>query len=77
MKGLYKGQLRLRPGRGGSAPGRGVDCPVTGARAVAACKAAAAAAERALALEEAVRLYRPALEIGDDEVGEDTGPGWS
>jgi DNA-binding CsgD family transcriptional regulator len=40
------------------------------ARAVAACEAAAAVAADALAFEEAVRLYRQALSVGEGETGE-------
>jgi DNA-binding CsgD family transcriptional regulator len=40
------------------------------ARAVAACEAAAAVAADALAFEEAVRLYRRALSVGEGETGE-------
>ena len=41
------------------------------ARAVAACEAAASVAWDALAFEEAVRLYRQALAVGEGEMGED------
>jgi DNA-binding CsgD family transcriptional regulator len=40
------------------------------ARAVAACEAAAVTAADALAFEEAVRLYRQALSVGEGETGE-------
>jgi DNA-binding CsgD family transcriptional regulator/tetratricopeptide (TPR) repeat protein len=40
------------------------------ARAVAACEAAADVAAQALAFEEAVRLYRQALSVGGEEIGE-------
>lgn len=39
-------------------------------RAVAACEAAADVAAQALAFEEAVRLYRQALSVGEGEIGE-------
>ena len=38
---------------------------------MAACEAAADVAAQALAFEEAVRLYRQALSVGDAEIGED------
>ena len=40
-------------------------------QAVAACEAAADVAVQALAFEEAVRLYRQALSVGEGEIGED------
>ena len=38
---------------------------------VAACEAAAGVAAESLAFEEAVRLYRQALSVGEGEIGED------
>ena len=40
---------------------------------VAACEAAAGEAAEALAFEEAVRLYRQALSVGEGEIGEACG----
>jgi hypothetical protein len=40
------------------------------ARAVAACEAAADVAAQSLAFEEAVRLYRQALSVGEGEIGD-------
>jgi len=69
IEALYEGDLRphlaeiARHRVEGSWPG-------DRARAVAACEAAAAVAADALAFEEAVRLYRQALSVGEGETGE-------
>jgi DNA-binding CsgD family transcriptional regulator len=73
IEALYQGQVRLhlaevaRHRVEASLPGDRADR----ARAVAACEAAAAVAWEALAFEEAVRLYRQALMVGEGELGED------
>jgi DNA-binding CsgD family transcriptional regulator len=73
IEALYEGQVRLhlaevaRHRIEASLPGDRADR----ARAVAACEAAAAVAWEALAFEEAVRLYRQALAVGEGELGED------
>jgi DNA-binding CsgD family transcriptional regulator/tetratricopeptide (TPR) repeat protein len=70
IEALYEGQLRLhlaevaRHRVEASRPG-------DRARAVAACAAAASVAADSLAFEEAVRLYRQALSVGEGELGED------
>jgi DNA-binding CsgD family transcriptional regulator len=67
--GLYEGDVSLhlaevaRHRVEASRPGDRVD-------AVAACEAAAEVATQAMAHEEAVRLYRQALAVGGDELGE-------
>ena len=70
IEALYEGQVRLhlaevaRHRVEASWPGDRM-------RAVAACEAAAAVAAESLAFEEAVRLYRQALSVGEEEIGED------
>jgi DNA-binding CsgD family transcriptional regulator len=72
IEALYEGQVRLhladvaRHRVAASRPGDRADR----ARAVAACEAAARVAWEALAFEEAVRLYRQALSVGEGELGE-------
>jgi DNA-binding CsgD family transcriptional regulator/tetratricopeptide (TPR) repeat protein len=69
IEALYEGQVRLHLAEiahhrvEGSLPG-------DRARAVAACEAAADLASEALAFEEAVRLYRQALSVGEGEIGD-------
>ena len=69
IEALYEGDLRAhlaeiaRHRVEGSWPG-------DRARAVAACEAAAEVAAEALAFEEAARLYRQALSVGEGEIGE-------
>ena len=69
IEALYEGQLDLhltevaRHRVEASLPGDRTD-------AVAACEAAADAAAQSLAFEEAVRLYRQALSVGEGEIGE-------
>jgi DNA-binding CsgD family transcriptional regulator len=70
IEALYEGQVRLhlaevaRHRVEASWPGDRL-------RAVAACEAAADVAAESLAFEEAVRLYRQALSVGEGEIGED------
>jgi DNA-binding CsgD family transcriptional regulator/tetratricopeptide (TPR) repeat protein len=72
IEALYEGQVRLhladiaRHRVEAARPGDRADR----ARAVAACEAAARVAWDALAFEEAVRLYRQALSVGEGELGE-------
>jgi len=69
IEALYEGQLELhlaevaRHRVEASLPGDRTD-------AVAACEAAAEVAAQSLAFEEAVRLYRQALSVGEGEIGE-------
>ncbi len=69
IEALYEGQLDLhlaevaRHRVEASLPGDRTD-------AVAACAAAAGVAAQSLAFEEAVRLYRQALSVGEGEIGE-------
>ncbi|HXW81474.1 MAG TPA: AAA family ATPase, partial [Acidimicrobiales bacterium] len=67
---LYEGQLR--PHLAEVARHR-VEASLPGdrAQAVSACEAAAAVAMDELAFEEAVRLYRQALSVGEREIGEE------
>ena len=70
IEALYEGQLRLHLAE---VARHRVEASLPGdrARAVAACEAAADVAAEALAFEEAVRLYRQALSVGEGEIGED------
>ncbi len=70
IEALYEGQVRLHLAE---VARHRVEASLPGdrARAVAACQAAASVAWDALAFEEAVRLYRQALAVGDTEIGED------
>jgi hypothetical protein len=70
IEALYEGQLRLHLAE---VARHRIEASLPGdrARAVAACEAAASAAAGALAFEEAVRLYRQALAVGEGEMGED------
>ena len=70
IEALYEGQVRLHLAE---VARHRVEASLPGdrARAVAACEAAAAVAWEALAFEEAVRLYRQALTVGEGELGED------
>jgi len=72
IEALYEGRIRLhlaevaRHRVAASLPGDLADR----GRAVTACEAAAGVAAEALAFEEAVRLYRQALLVGGEEIGE-------
>ena len=70
IEALYEGQVRLHLAE---VARHRVQASLPGdrARAVAACEAAAGVAADVLAFEEAVRLYRQALAVGDTEIGED------
>jgi DNA-binding CsgD family transcriptional regulator len=70
IEALYEGQVRLHLAE---VARHRVEASLPGdrAQAVAACEAAAAVAWEALAFEEAVRLYRQALAVGEGELGED------
>jgi DNA-binding CsgD family transcriptional regulator len=70
IEALYEGQLRLHLAE---VARHRVEASWPGdrARAVAACEAAAGVAAESLAFEEAVRLYRQALSVGEGEIGED------
>jgi DNA-binding CsgD family transcriptional regulator/tetratricopeptide (TPR) repeat protein len=70
IEALYEGQVRLHLAE---VARHRVEASLPGdrARAVAACEAAASVASDALAFEEAVRLYRQALAVGEGELGED------
>jgi DNA-binding CsgD family transcriptional regulator/tetratricopeptide (TPR) repeat protein len=70
IEALYEGQVRLHLAE---VARHRVEASLPGdrARAVAACEAAATVAWEALAFEEAVRLYRQALTVGEEELGED------
>ena len=70
IEALYEGQVRLHLAE---VARHRVEASLPGdrARAVAACEAAASVAWDALAFEEAVRLYRQALAVGEGEMGED------
>jgi DNA-binding CsgD family transcriptional regulator/tetratricopeptide (TPR) repeat protein len=70
IEALYEGQLH--PHLAEVARHR-VEASLPGdrARAVSACAAAAEVAMEELAFEEAVRLYRQALSVGDEEIGEE------
>jgi DNA-binding CsgD family transcriptional regulator len=70
IEALYEGQVRLHLAE---VARHRVEASLPGDRtqAVAACEAAAAVAWEALAFEEAVRLYRQALAVGEGELGED------
>jgi DNA-binding CsgD family transcriptional regulator len=69
IEALYEGQLDLH--RAEVARHR-VEASLPGdrAEAVAACEAAGGVAAQSLAFEEAVRLYRQALSVGGEEIGE-------
>jgi DNA-binding CsgD family transcriptional regulator len=69
IEALYEGQLDVRLAE--TARHR-VEASLPGDRAlaVAACEAAADVAAGSLAYEEAVRLYRQALSVGGEEIGE-------
>ena len=70
IEALYEGQVR--PHLAEVARHRvEASWPGDRARAVAACEAAADLAAESLAFEEAVRLYRQALSVGEGEIGED------
>jgi tetratricopeptide (TPR) repeat protein len=66
---LYEGQLELHLAE---VARHRVEASLPGDRteAVAACEAAAEVAAESLAFEEAVRLYRRALSVGEGEIGE-------
>ena len=70
IEALYEGQLR--PHLAEVARHR-VEASLPGdrARAISACAAAAEVAMDELAFEEAVRLYRQALSVGQEEIGEE------
>jgi ATP/maltotriose-dependent transcriptional regulator MalT len=70
IEALYEGQVRLHLAE---VARHRVEASLPGdrARAAAACEAAASVAWDALAFEEAVRLYRQALAVGEEEVDED------
>jgi DNA-binding CsgD family transcriptional regulator len=70
IEALYEGQVRLHLAQ---VARHRVEASLPGdrAQAVAACEAAASVAWEALAFEEAVRLYRQALAVGEGELGED------
>jgi DNA-binding CsgD family transcriptional regulator/tetratricopeptide (TPR) repeat protein len=69
IEALYEGQLDLHLAE---VARHRVEASLPGdrAEAVAACEAAAGVAAQSLAFEEAVRLYRQALSVGDGETGE-------
>ena len=69
IEALYEGQLDLHLAE---LARHRVEASLPGdrARAVAACEAAADVAAESLAFEEAVRLYRQALSVGGEEIGE-------
>jgi DNA-binding CsgD family transcriptional regulator len=69
IEALYEGQLELHLAE---VARHRVEASLPGDRAdaVAACEAAAGVAAQSLAFEEAVRLYRQALSVGADEIGE-------
>jgi DNA-binding CsgD family transcriptional regulator len=69
IEALYEGQLDLHLAE---VARHRVEGSLAGdrAEAVAACEAAAGVAAQSLAFEEAVRLYRQALSVGEGEIGE-------
>ena len=69
IEALYEGQLDLHLAE---VARHRVEASLPGDRtaAVAACEAAADVAAQSLAFEEAVRLYRQALSVGEGEIGE-------
>ena len=69
IEALYEGQLDLHLTE---IARHRVEASLPGDRteAVAACEAAAGVAAQSLAFEEAVRLYRQALSVGEGEIGE-------
>jgi hypothetical protein len=69
IEALYEGQLDLHLTE---VARHRVEASLPGdrAEAVAACEAAAGVAAQSLAFEEAVRLYRQALSVGGEEIGE-------
>ena len=69
IESLYEGQLDLHLTE---VARHRVEASLPGDRteAVAACEAAARVAAQSLAFEEAVRLYRQALSVGGEEIGE-------
>jgi hypothetical protein len=69
IEALYDGQLDLHLAE---VARHRVEASLPGDRteAVAACEAAAGVAAQSLAFEEAVRLYRQALSVGEGEIGE-------
>jgi DNA-binding CsgD family transcriptional regulator len=69
IEALYEGQLDLHLTE---VARHRVEASLPGDRteAVAACEAAAGVAVQSLAFEEAVRLYRQALSVGGEEIGE-------
>jgi DNA-binding NarL/FixJ family response regulator len=69
IEALYEGQLDLHLAE---VARHRVEASLPGDRtgAVAACAAAAEVAAQSLAFEEAVRLYRQALSVGEGEIGE-------
>jgi len=69
IEALYEGQLDLHLAE---VARHRVEASLPGDRteAVAACAAAAGVAAQSLAFEEAVRLYRQALSVGEGEIGE-------
>jgi DNA-binding CsgD family transcriptional regulator/tetratricopeptide (TPR) repeat protein len=70
IEALYEGQVRLHLAE---VARHRVEASWPGDRApaVAACEAAADVAAGSLAFDEAVRLYRQALSVGEGEIGED------
>ncbi len=70
IEALYEGQVRLHLAE---VARHRVEASWPGDRApaVAACEAAADVAAESLAFDEAVRLYRQALSVGEGEIGED------
>ena len=70
IEALYEGQVQLHLAE---VARHRVEASLPGdrARAVAASEAAADVAAQSLAFEEAVRLYRQALAVGGEEIGED------
>jgi len=69
IEALYEGRLELHLAE---VARHRVEASLPGdrAEAVAACEAAAGVAAESLAFEEAVRLYRQALSVGEGEIGE-------
>ncbi len=69
IEALYEGQLDLHLAEVARHRVE-ASLPDDRAEAVAACEAAAGVAAQSLAFEEAVRLYRQALSVGEGEIGE-------
>jgi hypothetical protein len=76
IEALYEGQLELHLTE---VARHRVEASLPGDRteAVAACEAAAGVAAQSLAFEDAVRLYRQALSVGEGRSATTTAPGWS